>query len=156
MKKTTIIITLLIAILLGGCQLAVKEKQALKLQKETDQRMVLILSEMEKLQTTSLKSYLDEHPTRRFFINGKSYGKDKMIKYLDIQHQDLTEQKMKVIDPRAIVISHKSVLWTAEISIVKTHQDGQTSGEYRTDSWLWQELDGRWTVTHFNLSSSGI
>ena len=156
MKKTTIIFTLLIAVLISSCQLAVKEKHALKLQKGTNQKMVLILSEMEKLQTGSLKNYLDEHPTRRFYINGKSFPKDKLLKYLESEYKGLSGQKLKVIDPRAIVISHKSVLWSAEISILKTDKDGQTNGEYRTDSWLWQEIDDKWVVSHFNLSSSGM
>lgn len=156
MKKTTMIIALLISILIGGCQLAVKEKHAIKLQKDTNQKMVLILSEMEKLQTGSLKNYLDEHPTRRFYVNGKSFAKDKLLKYLESEYKGLSGQKLKVIDPRAIVISHTSVLWSAEISIIKTDKEGQTSGEYRTDSWLWQEINDKWIVSHFNLSSSGM
>lgn len=156
MKKTAILLTLLSALLISACELPLKEKQVLKLQQETNRNMVIILSEMEKLQTTSLTSYLDDHPTRRFYLNGKSFAKDKMTQYLNSQYRSLNGQKLRVIDPRVIVFSHKSVLWSAEISVVKTDKNGQTSGEYRTDSWLWQKIDDRWTVTHFNLSSSGI
>ena len=155
MKKTVVLLTLLTALLLTACDIPVKEKKALKLQKEIDRNMVVILSEMEKIQTTSLASYLDDHPTRRFFINGKSFNKNMMIQYLNSQYKALSGQKLRVIDPRAIVISHKSVLWSAEISVNQTGKDGQSGGEYRTDSWLWQKIDDRWKVTHFNLSSSG-
>lgn len=146
---------LILAIMISSCQIPVKEKQALKLQQETNRRMVSILSGMEKLQTNSLLNYLDHHESRRFYINGKSFKKDTLLQYLELQYQDLSAQKLKVIDPRAIVISHKSVLWTAEISAIRNHKDGKSTGEYRTDSWLWQKIDDNWMVTHFNLSSSG-
>lgn len=156
MKKTALLVAVLIAILIGACDIPVKEKQALKLQQEINRNMVVVLSEMEKLQTTALSSYLDDHPTRRFYINGKSFIKDNMIKHLSDQYQNLSGQKLRVIDPRVIVISHKSVLWSAEISAIQTGTDGQPKGEYRTDSWLWQKIDDRWKVTHFNLSSAGM
>ncbi len=145
---------LLTAMLISACDTPVKQKEAQKLQEETNKRMVIILNNMENLQTQALKDHLDDHESRRYYINGKSFSKDKLLKHLESSYGDLESQKFMVLDPRFNVLCHNSVLWCAEISTLAVSKDGETNGNYQTVSWLWQKINDRWRVTHFNLSSS--
>ncbi|MCX6256572.1 MAG: cache domain-containing protein [Bacteroidia bacterium] len=157
MKKEVIIIPFFILSLLmfGSCKKKVPVPVNGKAVAADSVNLIMskIVSHAEKLEYKQICNWLSHDSLALNFINTGYYNYNQTADVFKEAYSHMSAEKFMPKKTSTIALSPDVVLWLAYGNAWGADSAGRTFVQIIAETWLWQKLNGKWTVVHYHEST---
>lgn len=157
MKKPLIFVLLvfvLAAIVSPSSCSAMDEKEKAEIESTIDMKMKEIISSAEALDVDRTFADFSRDKNAVFFFNDKAYSLTALLGIFKEMYGNMKSQKMDFVYSKVVVLGPDSAAWIAYGKDMSESKKGTISKENLTETWIWQKIEGKWTVTHSQESAT--
>lgn len=149
-KSLFIFVLLLLAFLCPGVSNAMDEAEKTRISDRIDTMMRTMIAFAEKADVDQTFADLSSDKHAVFFVNDKVYDRSSLLKAFRETYGKLKSQKIDIKDSKVVVLGPDAAVWIAHAKGVTVDQSGVRSEESLAETWVWQNIDGKWAVTHYH------
>jgi hypothetical protein len=91
-----------------------------------------------------------------FFLDSKPYTRSELIHYLGKLYGALKTMSIKMDRKCVKVLSPDAAVWIACGKGKSVSKSGESFEEYLTETWIWQRIEGKWQVIHYNETVASL
>lgn len=91
-----------------------------------------------------------------FFLGSKPYTRSELIHYLGKSYGSLKTMSIKMDRTCVKVLSPDAAVWIACGKGKSVSKSGESFEEYLTETWIWQRIEGKWQVIHYNETVASL
>ena len=89
-----------------------------------------------------------------FFLNNRHYTLKSLLAFFGEEYGIMKSLMMRVVKSEVIVFSPDAAAWIGYGDGQIQRDDAAPETTYSfTETWIWQKIDGEWTVTHYHEST---
>ncbi|MBP1927484.1 hypothetical protein J2741_000031 [Methanolinea mesophila] len=97
---------------------------------------------------------LTRKPGGMFFLNNRHYTLKSLLAFFGEEYGGTKSLRLRVVKSEILVFSPQSAVWIGYGDGQIQRDDAAPETTYSfTETWLWQKIDGEWTVTHYHEST---
>ncbi|MDD1719641.1 MAG: nuclear transport factor 2 family protein [Methanoregulaceae archaeon] len=120
---------------------------------EIQSRMEEIIAAAQNADVEGTFSYLTRDPGALFFQGNQQLNRDSLIALFRENYRDMKSQKIQVVHSEVLQTGPESGVWIAYGEGMLEMKTGGPKPYTFTETWVWQKVRGKWTVTHYHESA---
>ncbi len=158
MKKVLLgTVSILLFLALSGC-ISVAVTSSSATQEQDNSKIAATITKLmdelsrtaETLDAEKTLAPLSKDKDAVFFLDSKPYTRSELVHYLGKIYGSLRSMSIKMDSNSVKVLGPDAAVWIACGKGKSVSKSGESFEEYLTETWIWQKIDGKWQVTHYN------